>query len=185
MSTYLHTHSQQSKLLSFLPHFACFFIISGFLPIQNATELTVHYRPISLCLVSTLVRTRATCFHSFICPPFSLILYLLSSRDERQSVGPGCKKGEQRAGQGRGETMPGYSIITWHPSPSPLSSSALYFVAATLAAGCENEFYCSSVKIVSHSHFIELRFQMLEFNFGYIRVSFKCRIGLLWLYDKL
>ena len=118
VSTYLHTHSQQSKLLSFLPHFACFFIISGFLPIQNATELTVHYRPISLCLVSTLVRTRATCFHSFICPPFSLILYLLSSRDERQSVGPGCKKGEQRAVQGRGETMPGYSIITWHPSPS-------------------------------------------------------------------
>ena len=97
VSRYRHPHRVHniSTIKSFLLHFACFFIISGFLPIQNATELTVHYRPISLCLVSTLVRTRATCFHSFICPPFSLILYLLSSRDERQSVGPGCKKGEQ------------------------------------------------------------------------------------------
>ena len=108
------THNNQNVYLfcHILPVFSSF---QGFSP--SKTPLSWR-STISLCLVSTLVRTRATCFHSFICPPFSLILYLLSSRDERQSVGPGCKKGEQRAGQGRGETMPGYSIITWHPSPS-------------------------------------------------------------------
>ena len=47
---------------------------------------------ISLCLVSTLVRTQATCFHSFICPPFSLILYLLSSRDKETKRGPGLQE---------------------------------------------------------------------------------------------
>ena len=92
-------------------------------------------------------------------------------------MGPGCKKGEQEggAGAGRDNARIQHNYVT--PLTILLSSSALYFVAATLAAGCENEFYCSSVKIVSHSHFIELRFQMLEFNFGYIGVSFKCRIG--------
>ena len=86
---------------------------------------------------------------------------------------------KRRGRAGRDNARIQHNYVT--PVTILLSSSALYFVAvaATFAAGCENEFYGSSVKIVSHSHFIELSFQMLEFNFGYIRVSFKCRIGLL------
>ena len=113
------SHNNKSTIKS------CISVVLHILPVfssieclvRNAAELTVHYRPISLCLVSTLVRTRATCFHSFICPPFSLILYLLSSRDKETKRGPGlqevvlCKRLIGEVVQSRRRPLPGPFLV--------------------------------------------------------------------------